>query len=194
MGVCNCSMFCCTLLYVHSCIAIILMIRESWLLCLICLPGVSWWLSGSSLRCHGVVCSLWLWYFLIILTIFAQFLLFESKFDHLITHVNESKPLRRVSGQDPFICHRFRSSQRWWQFSPLSSLGKWSNFDQFSLFESNFDHLIPYVNEIKSLRRVSGQDPLICHRFRSSQRWWHFSPLSRLRKMEQFCAISAVWV
>ena len=42
--------------------------RESWLLCLICHPGVSWWLSGSSSRCHGVVCSLWLWYFLIILT------------------------------------------------------------------------------------------------------------------------------
>ena len=41
---------------------------ESWLLCLICLPGVLWWLSGSSSRCHGVVCSLWLWYFLIILT------------------------------------------------------------------------------------------------------------------------------
>ena len=44
--------------------------RESWLLCLICLPGVSWWFSGSSSRCHGVVCGLWLWYFLIILTIF----------------------------------------------------------------------------------------------------------------------------
>ena len=42
--------------------------RESWLLCLICLPCVSWWLSGSSSRCHGVVCGLWLWYFLIILT------------------------------------------------------------------------------------------------------------------------------
>ena len=42
--------------------------RESWLLCLICLPGVLWWLSDSSSRCHGVVCSLWLWYFLIILT------------------------------------------------------------------------------------------------------------------------------
>ena len=40
--------------------------RESWLLCLICLPVVSWWLSGSSSRCHRVVCSLWLWYFLII--------------------------------------------------------------------------------------------------------------------------------
>ena len=42
--------------------------QESWLLCLICLSGVSWWLSGSSSRCHGVVCGLWLWYFLIILT------------------------------------------------------------------------------------------------------------------------------
>ena len=40
---------------------------ESWLLCLICLPGVSWWLSGSSSRYHRVVCSLSLWYFLIIL-------------------------------------------------------------------------------------------------------------------------------
>ena len=42
--------------------------RESWLLCLICLPGVPWWLSGSSSRCHRVVCGLWLWCFLIILT------------------------------------------------------------------------------------------------------------------------------
>ena len=42
--------------------------RESWLLCFICLPGVSWLLCRSSLRCHGFVCSLWLWYFLIILT------------------------------------------------------------------------------------------------------------------------------
>ena len=42
VGVCNCSIFCCTLLYVHSSIATILMgKRESWLLCLICLPGVS---------------------------------------------------------------------------------------------------------------------------------------------------------
>ena len=40
VGVCNCSMFCCTLLYVHSSIAIILM-GKSCLLCLICLPGVS---------------------------------------------------------------------------------------------------------------------------------------------------------
>ena len=46
--------------------------RESWLLCLICLPGVSWWLSGPSSRCHGVVCGLWLWYFLIILTYYTH--------------------------------------------------------------------------------------------------------------------------
>ena len=33
--------------------------RESWLLCLICLPGVSWWLSGSSSWCHrlSAVCD-----------------------------------------------------------------------------------------------------------------------------------------
>ena len=40
VGVCICSMFFCTLLYVHSSIAIILMGRESWLLGLVCLPGV----------------------------------------------------------------------------------------------------------------------------------------------------------
>ena len=32
--------------------------RESWLLCLVCLPGVSWLLCGSSLQCHRFVCSL----------------------------------------------------------------------------------------------------------------------------------------
>ena len=44
--------------------------RESWLLCLICLPGVSWWLSGSSFWCHGFVCGLWLgisWSYLLFL-------------------------------------------------------------------------------------------------------------------------------
>ena len=48
--------------------------RESWLLCLICFSGVSWWLSGSSSRCQGVFCSLWLWYFLIILTYYFWWL------------------------------------------------------------------------------------------------------------------------
>ena len=59
VGVCGCSVFCCTLLCVHSGIAVVLMGRGGgWLLCLVCLPGVSWWLGGSSLRCCGVVCGL----------------------------------------------------------------------------------------------------------------------------------------
>ena len=78
--VCNCSMFCCTLLYVHSSIAIILMgKRERWLLCLICLPGVSWWLSSSSSRCYGVVSGWWLWYFHIKLTYFFLLLSCQKK-------------------------------------------------------------------------------------------------------------------
>ena len=39
MGVCNCSMFCCTLLYVHSSIAIILMGKRE----LVALPSLSSW-------------------------------------------------------------------------------------------------------------------------------------------------------
>ena len=35
---------------------------ESELLCLVCLPCVSWLLCGYSSQCHGFVCSLWLWY------------------------------------------------------------------------------------------------------------------------------------
>ena len=58
VGVCNCSMFCCTLLYVHSSIEIILMGKRELVAYLTCLPGVSRWLSGSSSRCQGVVCGL----------------------------------------------------------------------------------------------------------------------------------------
>ena len=39
MGVCNCSMFCCTLLYVHSSIAIILMGKRE----LVALLHLSFW-------------------------------------------------------------------------------------------------------------------------------------------------------
>ena len=46
MGVCNCSMFCCTLLYVHSSIAIILMGKRELVALLIlspwCLVMVDW--------------------------------------------------------------------------------------------------------------------------------------------------------
>ena len=39
---------------------------------------------------------------------FAQSSLFESKFDRIIRYENESKSLRRATGQDPLSCHRFR--------------------------------------------------------------------------------------
>ena len=46
MGVCNCSMFCCTLLYVHSSIAIILMRKRELFALLnvssLCLVMVEW--------------------------------------------------------------------------------------------------------------------------------------------------------
>ena len=40
VGFWNCSMFYCALLCFHSSLSIILMGRESWLLCFVCLPGV----------------------------------------------------------------------------------------------------------------------------------------------------------
>ena len=109
-------------------------------------------------------------------------------------YVNKSKSLRRVSGHYPLICHRFQSSQRWWHFSPSSRLG---SMEQFCSFFAVWVHIWPPYTLCKwkqIIERVSGQDPLICHRFRSSQRWWHFSPLSRLGKMEQFYSIFAVLV
>ena len=141
MGVCNCSLYCCTLLYVLYSIAIILMGKRE----LIALLNLSSWCLVMVERLFLTVPRGCLQ---LVIVVFP---------DH--THLL-------------FL----------------------SNFAQFSLFESKFDHLIPYVNEGKSLSRVSGQDPLICHRFRSSQRFWHFSPLSRLGKKEQFYSIFVFWV
>ena len=55
MGVCNCSMFCCTLLYVHSSIAIILMGKRE-LIALLnlsswCLVMVEWLFLAVSRGC-----------------------------------------------------------------------------------------------------------------------------------------------
>ena len=70
LGFCNSSMFCFTVLYVHSSFAIILMGKREH----DTLLSLSYWylviVSGSSSRCHGFVCSLCFWYFLIILTYF----------------------------------------------------------------------------------------------------------------------------
>ena len=61
MGVCNCSMFCCTLLYVHSSIAIIIMgKRERELVALLnlsswCLVMVEWLFLAVPWCCLRVV-------------------------------------------------------------------------------------------------------------------------------------------
>ena len=49
--------------------------RESWLLCFNCLSDVLWLLvfCGFSSRCQGLGCSVWLWYFLMIITCFFVF-------------------------------------------------------------------------------------------------------------------------
>ena len=54
--------------------------RESWLLYFNYLPDVLWLLVcyGSSSPCRGLVCSVWLWYFLIILTYVLKHSLFGN--------------------------------------------------------------------------------------------------------------------
>ena len=69
VGVCGCSMYYCVLLYVHSSIAIILMGKRG-LVALLDLS--SWCLVVLGRLFLAVVCSLWLWYFLIILTYYFQ--------------------------------------------------------------------------------------------------------------------------
>ena len=58
VGVCNCSMFCCTLLYVHSSIAIILVEKRE----LVALLDLSSWslvmVEPLFLAVHRVVCDL----------------------------------------------------------------------------------------------------------------------------------------
>ena len=54
VGVCNCSMFCCTLLYAPSSFAIILMRKRE----LVALLSLSSWCLVIVVRCHGFVCSL----------------------------------------------------------------------------------------------------------------------------------------
>ena len=60
MGVCNCSMFCCTLLYVHSSFAIILMGKRE----LVALLSLSYW-------CLVVV----VWLFLAVPRVCLQFVI-----------------------------------------------------------------------------------------------------------------------
>ena len=71
-------MFCCTLLYVHSSIAIILMGKRE----LVALLNLSSWclamVERLFLAVPRVICGLWLWYFLIVLTYYSYYLSVRS--------------------------------------------------------------------------------------------------------------------
>ena len=82
------SLFCCTLLYVHSSIAIILMgNRELVALLLLtygCLNTVNVLCDFSS-WCRGLVCGVCLWHFLIIRTYFLAIILWKIAYCILTT-------------------------------------------------------------------------------------------------------------
>ena len=61
-GVCNCSMFCCTLLYVHSSIAIILMRKRE----LVALLNLSSWCLVMVERLFLAVPRVFLWFVIVI--------------------------------------------------------------------------------------------------------------------------------
>ena len=123
--------------------------RESWLLCLICLPGVSWWLSGSSSRCHGVVCGLWLWYFLIILTyycwccqIYATLLLATF---HSVTKL--CKPLYRALYHSQTQRHMVTKCKQ----LPHKNFFKFNKFQKRKLWRLEFN----FINVINVLSIVT---------------------------------------
>ena len=97
-------LLCCVVRYFF---AIIVIGKRELVAWLCCLPGVSWLLCDSSSRCHGLVCSLWLWYFLIKFTYYfcmgfwyslirvQRFKLLSQQADWSIT--KSSKRSRRTS-------------------------------------------------------------------------------------------------
>ena len=111
--------------------------RESWLLCLVCLPGVSWWLCGSYLRCHGFVCCLWLWYFLIILTYYFL----GSEYSLYLLYMN----------------HKTGDLETW--FTPLDSKWVWAgnapdqvpycfgirSWNNFAITKSDCNYCLPFL-------------------------------------------------
>ena len=100
MGVCNCSIFCCTLLYVHSSIAIILMGKRE----LIALLNLSSW-------CLVIVERLFLavprgcLQFVIVVFPDHTHLLFLVIYQMTKSHLFEAGPLN--SGQEDFESMRF---------------------------------------------------------------------------------------
>ena len=113
VGLCN--MFCCALLYVHSSLRSSWLGRETWLLYLVCLPGVLWLFYDSISRCRGFVCILWFRYFLIILTnyfcwkshVMAHFYFNMSVFTRLEILGGQSAVVSPLFAAAPIVCAIF---------------------------------------------------------------------------------------
>ena len=118
--------------------------RESWLLCFICLPGVSWWLSGSSSRCHGVVCGLWLWYFLIILTYY-----FWTFLTLIISAKNTTNWLYFHLIRVYILVNILRFSTAWAQISPTYCLTMGGFEISTNHLGPNKHGLVTYIQEIR---------------------------------------------
>ena len=92
MGVCNCSMFCCTLLYVHSSIAIILMGKRE----LIALLNLSSWCLVMVERLYLAVPRGCLQFVIVLFPDHTQ-LLFLVLVIKIVTSKDSEKPSHRYS-------------------------------------------------------------------------------------------------
>ena len=89
MGVCNCSMFCCTLLYVHSSISIILMGKRE----LIALLNLSSWCLVVVERLFLAVPQGCLQFVIVVFPDHTHLLFFISKDVNLVFYLSVYKPI-----------------------------------------------------------------------------------------------------
>ena len=123
------GLFCYTLLWALSSFAIILTKKRE----LIVLQLSSWCLvtvmlvyRGSFSRCHGMVCSMWLWSFLIILTYFLKVANWDNRaIKHIISAV-----IKRHSFKSILLFSNFVGSP-YFQRVLLRLWGVWSGFVLF---------------------------------------------------------------
>ena len=100
MGVCNCSMFCCSLLYVHSSIAIILIGKRE----LIALLNLSSWCLVMVERLFRAVPRGCLQFVIVVFSDHTHLLLFKSNLEfryQIIVHVSS---IRFRKGFAKFMC------------------------------------------------------------------------------------------
>ena len=135
-------MYCCALLCVHLVLKSSYWRRESLLLCFVCLPGFSWLLYGSSSRCHSFFCSLWLWYYLIILTIFSRG---GSGVDWLNVFINVFGSFIHKS----FVTNMSQAQKYLYYLVWLVTQNTMSNFDGRWLYAADFIYVL---SRLKCLR------------------------------------------